>query len=119
MIDYDELRRLANKATTGGWSNSYGYITSDCGEMEIYDEGGHSIDDAKYIAAANPSVMIEILGERTALINEIDLLQKLLADSEEARHFNTRMCIDFQSKLLICHRIIEDFKIDLSKATKC
>ena len=62
----EALKALAEAATPGPWSANFCNITSQNGQMKIYDEGGHSEADAAYIAAANPVAIIELLASATA-----------------------------------------------------
>jgi hypothetical protein len=65
-MDYELLRKLAVNATPGPWVVDDGYgaqILSQNGEMCIYDEGGHNMADARFIAAANPATIINLLDE--------------------------------------------------------
>lgn len=60
-LDLKELRRLAIQATPGPWKANYCEIRDTADKMIIYDEGGHSSEDAAYIAAANPAVILALL----------------------------------------------------------
>ena len=81
MIDTTKLRELAQKATPGPWEysswdiNSFAIVVgfdspgSTTGEMIVYpdasDEEGYGgvklLNDAEYIAAANPDTMLQLL----------------------------------------------------------
>lgn len=80
-----ELRRLAEAATPGEWAadgrdiylgvtqwpdpdDDYNMTYWDSAHR-IYDEGGHSEDDARWIAAANPAAILRLL-------DELDRLEK-------------------------------------------
>ena len=70
MIDTKELRRLAQEATPGPWTSSGRYIgtprhmsyigeaVDQCGN---WSDTKKSIGDAKFIAAANPAAITELL----------------------------------------------------------
>ena len=52
----DKLKLLESKAHPGPWTHNYsaaihGPIVWQCETMHIYDEGGHSPDDAAFIVA--------------------------------------------------------------------
>jgi hypothetical protein len=88
MIDLDELERLARNATPGpwfaaDWGNDFGdnLTTIEAQEPEVLyagqssiwpdgiqklriaetEEGERPIEDAAYIAAANPAVILELI----------------------------------------------------------
>ncbi len=65
MINIEELRRLAKEATPGPWNYIDGEISTEKGGVIISDGAleseGKSIDDAFYVAAANPAVILELI----------------------------------------------------------
>lgn len=76
-VDHAELRRLAEAATTGPWAymgDEYAdnggkfYCVESADQETVFGEYGPGPEDARYVAAANPAVMI-------ALLNEIDALR--------------------------------------------
>jgi hypothetical protein len=69
-VDLDEIERLAKEATPGPWTSSIetdpetdkpGIIWADAGHHCIGDM--YATDDADYIAAVNPSVVLELIAE--------------------------------------------------------
>lgn len=55
-LDLDELERIGKAATAGPWERTTGCriesTQEDARNMIIYDEGGHTSEDAKFIVAA-------------------------------------------------------------------
>lgn len=94
-IDLDELEALAKRATLGEWSLTTDYISTADGEMKVWDRGidgpnGEpviedsnrlSIDDAQYIAKANPSVILQLIEELREAESKLD---------ETHRHYNAQ-----------------------------
>lgn len=59
--DLDALERLARAATPGPWVSDGCDIKSPNEALWIYDEGGHSEGDARYIAAMNPETTLALI----------------------------------------------------------
>ena len=79
-IDLDDLERKAKAATPGPWEADYGAAAiSGPNGFAIYDEGGHSEEDAAFIVAARNSFL--------ALIDRIRLLEAALKPFKEAAEF--------------------------------
>lgn len=75
--DMKELRKLAEAATPGPWiagspiPGLVRFLVADCGPIgKVYpadqkpSHGTTSMDDAKFIAAANPAAILALLDER-------------------------------------------------------
>ena len=89
MIDTKELRRLAQEATPGPWTSSGRYIgtprhmsyigeaVDQCGN---WSDTKKSIGDAKFIAAANPAAISELLDRLEAAEKERDELRTKIAE---------------------------------------
>lgn len=93
-IDTKSLRAAAEAATPGTWSwwtsNSFRRLTADGGrDGGVLNSAGMgvnvSIEDAAYIAAAQPSTMIALLDERLAMIAELEVLRAAAPTSEDRR----------------------------------
>jgi hypothetical protein len=83
VSDYSELRRLAEAATPGPWyvqkgrsNETCGYVTRD--PIEQYQRSitgwgavEHRFEDAAYIAAASPDVVLALIAERDAAIEHL------------------------------------------------
>ena len=74
MSKYDELKRLAEAATPGPWSFDGSYICPARIEGETtYVEtwravaDSHQTENVRFIAAANPAVILELIEEVEAL----------------------------------------------------
>lgn len=89
MNKYDYIKELANKATKGNWIAEGAWVENDdefLPDIVITNENRHSdLDsyeqqciDAKYIAAVEPKVILEIIEERQQLIKERQQLIKQL-----------------------------------------
>lgn len=79
MTDYADLRRLAEAATPGPWFDDYGKIgagDSGIGEMD-------RSDDAAYIAAASPDVVLALLDRLDGLRAALDRLLAVAMVEEE------------------------------------
>ena len=64
MIDINELRRLAQAATPGPWGNTDPdptIINSPYNQLAICYRNSRALTDAKFIAAANPAAISELL----------------------------------------------------------
>lgn len=66
MTDHDELRALAAKATTGPWrpaQGARGYGVACPHGTIIAETTGWGVEDAAYIAAVSPDVVVGLLDE--------------------------------------------------------
>ena len=70
-----ELRRLAEAATPGPWATAAFQLVIDVARRIDVGMCGHR-DDAAYIAAANPAVVLALLDERDALAADADKWQR-------------------------------------------
>ena len=92
MIDINELRRLAQAATPGGWYVERGNYVYGCKEVTDGEEEWHPViactdDDevsinfegnANFIAAANPAVINELLDRLEAAEKDIALKERII-----------------------------------------
>lgn len=104
MSDYQKLRDLASKATPGPWFFTYATVRKSLGNDEEYSvadmprvagdtetrQGGH---DGEYIAAVNPSVILELLDEverLSGMHGPVDALERVIELEDlvdrQARH---------------------------------
>lgn len=78
----DELKALAEQATPGPWESTYGNVTTPSGgDVVGIEERGSAYlshrelvlknEDADYIAAANPQVVLSLIAELERLRAEI------------------------------------------------
>ena len=74
--DLAELRRLAEAATPGPWSTAAFQLVIDVAQRIDVGMCGHR-DDAAFIAAANPDVVLALLAERDALAAKIERVRAL------------------------------------------
>lgn len=97
MTRWTELREAAEKATPGPWaqgmvgdrliaevdySAAFGFVKV----TEQSDDGANGVADANFIAAANPSVVLDALAER-------DELEKLCEEQHHAlRQYDAMQC---------------------------
>jgi hypothetical protein len=81
MSKWEELEKAARAATPGPWGHEeIDPSDPEWGASEVFTEGSDnyvathvcSVKDAAYIAAANPSAILELLAERDALKAELD-----------------------------------------------
>lgn len=107
MSDINELRRLAQKATPGPWKmllvgdGRQKFAVADSEFLSILtvtDEGGGTFgtvyddDDARFIAAANPAAISELLDSLEAAEKERDALRaenEALAANLRGKHSTT------------------------------
>ena len=77
--DLAELRRLAEAATPGPWSTAAFQLVIDVAQRIDVGMCGHR-DDAAFIAAANPAVVLALLdvaAERDALAAKVERVRAL------------------------------------------
>ena len=70
----EELKRKAEAATPGPWraAISSSMVNSVCTTFETVCETGKNIDDALYIAAANPAAILALIAEIDSLRDEVN-----------------------------------------------
>lgn len=99
MTDIEKLRELAEKATKGPWKTHL--VDSRCvyadaehiaSTVDSDDSSLREENDAAYIAAANPSAVIELLDELTRLRAQVERMWETEAVAleiitEEVRNF--------------------------------
>lgn len=59
--DLQQLKELAMAATPGPWASGWPGIAFEDAVSRIYDEDCHTKEDAAYIAAANPAVVLGLI----------------------------------------------------------
>lgn len=108
---YAALKQAAENATPGEWvmSNEY-YLRIRDSEQNIIASAGYANErqemlDATFIAAANPSTILELLAERDAdkrRIAELTAERDALREGEmgDAKHSNTRAAADIYFQLV-------------------
>ena len=79
----NELRKLAEAATPGPWAAaiSSNMVNGVCATFETICETGKNIDDALYIAAANPAAVLELIAEIERVTKQRD---EMLTIGEDA-----------------------------------
>ena len=77
-MNTEELKRLAEAATPGPWAAaiSSNMVNSVCATFETICETGKNIDDALYIAAANPAAILELIRQRDELLVALKALDR-------------------------------------------
>jgi len=78
----NELRQLAQAATPGPWraAISSSMVNSVCTTFETVCETGKNIDDALYIAAANPAAVLELIRQRDELMEALKDAREMVSD---------------------------------------
>lgn len=78
----EELKRLAEAATPGPWraAISSSMVNSVCTTFETVCETGKNIDDALYIAAANPAAVLELIRQRDELMEALKDAREMVSD---------------------------------------
>ena len=82
-MNIEELKRLAEAATPGPWAAaiSSNMVNRVCATFETICETGKNIDDALYIAAANPAAVLELIAEIERVTKQRD---EMLTIGEDA-----------------------------------
>lgn len=91
-----ELKRLAEAATPGPWvailtgDGTQGWVGTGPAQFLKQDyDGEYDANDARYISAANPAAVLDLLSERDALKAENERLRARLARVEaKVREFS-------------------------------
>lgn len=60
-MNIDELEKLAKSATPGPWSYIRDIVIGD--RSKILESLNDSVDDARFVAAANPATILEMVAE--------------------------------------------------------
>ena len=79
-MNIEELKRLAEAATPGPWSshpNGYYGVHSSTGTI---CSTGEKISDALYIAAANPTAVLELIRQRDELLAALKDAREMVDD---------------------------------------
>lgn len=86
-IDIDKLEYMAQLATSGPWKNVEGWVFAgdksgrEWTVVECSDPDPEDVDNAAYIAAANPEVVLELIRQARELRDIMDHQELLLEDS--------------------------------------
>ena len=79
---YAALKQAAAEATQGSWYADYAFdVCHESGAFIVETHGDNLVHNAKFIAAANPATILELLGERDADKRRIDELTEALSHS--------------------------------------
>ena len=104
----NELRQLAQAATPGPWraAISSSMVNSVCTTFETVCETGKNIDDALYIAAANPAAILELISEIDSLRDEANGLTGELERERKRLDFslNREGFYDHTTRVFFCDR---------------
>lgn len=89
-IDKQALREAATVATQGGWYVDYDFdVCHESGAFLAETHGDNLVQNAKFIAAANPSTVLALLDENIQLQREKDAMEAvalaLRDDMQDAR----------------------------------
>ena len=78
----EELKRLAEEATPGPWTAAIrsNMVNVVCTTFETICETGKNIDDALYIAAANPAAILELIRQRDELLAALKDAREMVSD---------------------------------------
>lgn len=89
MEKYDDIKKLAEKATKGNWYSERSSVENDdeflpdiviCSdeirnsELDSFEQQCH---DANYIAAVQPKVILQLLKEREELIKQLNFCMSI------------------------------------------
>ena len=86
-MNTEELKRLAEAATPGPW---FAAVSSNMNNSVHVSMGticntGKNIDDAAFIAAANPAAILELIQQRDELLAALKRIGELSYDSQAMR----------------------------------
>ena len=80
-MNTEELKRLAEAATPGPWAKREYVSGIGCGVDAKWNVALHaSNDDAAYIAAANPVVVLELIRQRDELLSALKDAREMVED---------------------------------------
>ena len=83
MADTQRLRELASKATPDEWRAAGGFVYSDKRQIaDVMDDR----DDAEYIAAINPSALLELL-------DQLEAAQRVIEAAKQVADYMTEACL--------------------------
>lgn len=74
-MNLDELEKLAQAATPGPWSYIRDIVIGD--RSKILESLNDSVDDARFVAAANPATIIEMIAEIRELRSVLSELSRV------------------------------------------
>ncbi len=74
-MNIQALKEVAERATPGPWTSEYCYVYGG-DDRTIYDEGGHTPDDALHIATFNPQTVLAMIRVIEAVPDAIEELQE-------------------------------------------
>ncbi|HGB8253715.1 TPA: ead/Ea22-like family protein [Salmonella enterica subsp. enterica serovar Enteritidis] len=75
-IDKQALREVATVATQGGWYIDYDFdVCHESGAFLAETHGDNLVQNAKFIAAANPATVLALLDENIHLLREKDAIE--------------------------------------------
>ena len=104
----NELRQLAQAATPGPWraAISSSMVNSVCTTFETVCETGKNIDDALYIAAANPAAILALIAEIDSLRDEVNGLTGELGRERERLDWvvSRESFYDHTTRVFFCDR---------------
>jgi len=109
MSKWDDLKRLAESQPEKEWRfhfQSFSYMTkqkmfsvSGPEGVSDYENWGYTLDAAKYIAAANPAAVLELISEKERLEDRAQYWKRRAKSAEG--HFHTS---DFESAMKALHK---------------
>ena len=104
----NELRQLAQAATPGPWraAISSSMVNRVCTTLETVCETGKNIDDALYIAAANPAAILALIAEIDSLRDEVNGLTGELGRERERLDWavSRESFYDHTTRVFFCDR---------------
>lgn len=107
-MNTEELKRLAEAATPGPWAAaiSSNMVNGVCATFETICETGKNIDDALYIAAANPAAILALIAEIDSLREDVNGLTGELGRERERLDFslNREGFYDHTTHVFFCDR---------------
>lgn len=82
MICLNELEKLAQEATPGTWSHIRDIVIGD--KSKIFESYNDNVEDARFVAAANPITILEMVAE----IRELRSILAELARVDFGKNWN-------------------------------
>lgn len=100
-MNIEELKRLAEAAAPGPWRAEFSssMVNSVCTTFETVCETGKNIDDALYIAAANPAAVLELIRQRDELLAALKDARALVGGWGVFAHDHVRQNLDLAGDL--------------------